>query len=102
MRPPRRVLLVSPHFPPDSTAGTHRARLLAPRLSEHGWAATVLTVDSRDYEGALDPVLAESVPADLRVVRSRASLRVQRAIAQGGALTRERAARGCPMVDSSR
>src|SRR5262249_46221762 len=25
----RRVLIVSPHFPPDSSAGTHRARLLA-------------------------------------------------------------------------
>ena len=68
----RRVLLVSPHFPPDSTAGTHRARLLAPHLGEHGWEPTVLTVDARDYEGALDPVLAESVPADLRVVRARA------------------------------
>jgi glycosyltransferase involved in cell wall biosynthesis len=68
----RRVLLVSPHFPPDSTAGTHRARLLAPHLGEHGWEPTVLTVDPRDYEGALDSVLADSVPADLRVVRARA------------------------------
>lgn len=68
----RRVLIVSPHFPPDSTAGTHRARLIAPRLREHGWEPTVLTVDPRDYEGALDPVLAESVPAGLRVIRSRA------------------------------
>ena len=72
MRPPRHVLVVSPHFPPDSTAGTHRARLLAPRLREHGWEPTVLTVDPRDYEGALDPALAASVPDDLRVVRSRA------------------------------
>ena len=72
MTPLRRVLLISPHFPPDSSAGTHRARLLAPHLGEHGWEPTVLTVDPRDYEGALDPVLAESVPADLRVVRARA------------------------------
>ena len=64
--------MVSPHFPPDSTAGTHRVRLLAPHLREHGWEPTVLTVDPRDYEGALDPMLAASVPADLRVVRSRA------------------------------
>jgi glycosyltransferase involved in cell wall biosynthesis len=64
--------MVSPHFPPDSTGGTHRVRLLAPRLREHGWEATVLTVDPRDYEGALDPALASSVPADLRVVRARA------------------------------
>jgi glycosyltransferase involved in cell wall biosynthesis len=68
----RRVLFISPHFPPDSTAGTHRARLLAPRLGEQGWEPTVLTVDPADYEGALDPALAESVPGDLRVVRARA------------------------------
>ena len=72
MKQLRRVLLISPHFPPDSTAGTHRARLLAPHLREQGWEPTVLTVDPRDYEGALDPVLAESVPADLRVIRARA------------------------------
>lgn len=68
----RRVLMVSPHFPPDSTAGTHRVRLVAPRLREHGWEPTVLSVDPRDYEGALDLVLAESVPSDLRVIRARA------------------------------
>jgi hypothetical protein len=72
MKPPRRVLVISPHFPPDSTAGTHRARLLAPHLRDCGWEPTVLTVDSRDYEGALDPVLADSVPSDLRVIRTRA------------------------------
>lgn len=25
----RRLLIVSPHFPPDTSAGTHRTRLLA-------------------------------------------------------------------------
>ena len=69
---PKRVLMISPHFPPDSTAGTHRVRLLAPRLREHGWAPTVLTVDPRDYSGRLDAALAASVPQDLHVVRQRA------------------------------
>ena len=32
----RRLLMVSPHFPPDSSAGTHRVRLLAPHLPEFG------------------------------------------------------------------
>ncbi len=68
----RRVLMVSPHFPPDSSAGTHRVRLLAPHLAGHGWEPTVLTVDPRDYEGRLDPALAASVPGTLRVVRARA------------------------------
>jgi hypothetical protein len=68
----RRVLFVSPHFPPDGTAGAHRARLLAPRLPEHGWEPTVLTVDPSGYEGPLDPALADSVPRDVRVVRAHA------------------------------
>src|SRR4051794_21163273 len=68
----RRVLMISPHFPPDSSAGTHRARLLAPRLAEYGWEPTVLTVDASAYEGPLDLSLADSVPRTLRVVRSRA------------------------------
>jgi glycosyltransferase involved in cell wall biosynthesis len=68
----RRVLFVSPHFPPDSSAGTHRVRLLAPHMAGHGWEPTVLTVDARDYEGRLDDALAASVPESLRVIRARA------------------------------
>jgi hypothetical protein len=68
----RRLLMVSPHFPPDTTAGTHRVRLLAPHLAARGWEPTVVTVDPRDYEGRLDPELAELVPRSLRVVRARA------------------------------
>jgi hypothetical protein len=67
-----RVLMLSPHFPPDTSAGAHRARLLAPHLRRYGWEPTVVTVDPRDYEGRLDPGLAALVPEDLRVVRCRA------------------------------
>ena len=68
----RRVLMVSPHFPPDSSAGAHRVRLLAPHLRTFGWDTTVVTVDPRDYEGPLDPQLAELVPPWVRVIRCRA------------------------------
>jgi hypothetical protein len=66
----RRVLIVSPHFPPDTSAGTHRIRLLAPHLSAFGWEPTVVTVDPARYEGRLDPDLAELVPSTLRVLRA--------------------------------
>src|SRR5262245_2934246 len=68
----RRVLLISPHFPPDSSAGTHRARLLAPYLSRYGWEPTILTLDPDAYEGQLDHGLPALLPASLRVVRCRA------------------------------
>jgi len=71
-RPRRRLLMVSPHFPPDTSAGTHRVRLLAPHLPACGWEPTVVTVDPGDHEGRLDPDLLALVPADLRVVRARA------------------------------
>ena len=64
--------MISPHFPPDSSAGTHRVRLLAPHLEGYGWEPTVLTVAEQDYEGRIDPELASLVPASLAVVRSRA------------------------------
>lgn len=66
----RKVLLISPHFPPDSTAGTHRVRLLAPHLARYGWEPTVLTCRTDAYEGQLDPVLASFTPSSLRVERA--------------------------------
>src|SRR5207253_415647 len=68
----RRLLMISPHFPPDSSAGTHRVRLLAPPLAAFGWTPTVLTVAQQDYEGRIDPELASLVPSSLDVLRSRA------------------------------
>jgi hypothetical protein len=62
--------MISPHFPPDTSAGTHRVRLLAPHLPAFGWEPTVLTVDAGAYEGRLDPDLARLVPSTLRVLRT--------------------------------
>ncbi len=69
---PRRVLMISPHFPPDTSAATHRVRLLAPYLAGLGWECTILTVDPRDYEGRLDRNLERMVYPSLRIVRTRA------------------------------
>ena len=68
----RRVLMITPHFPPDSSAASHRVRLLAPHLESAGWRPTVLTLTPDAYEGTLDPALARTVPASLDVVRCRA------------------------------
>ena len=65
----RRALLISPHFPPDSSAATHRLRLLAPHLEAWGWEPTVLTLDPSAYDHGLDAELSRTVPTSLRVVR---------------------------------
>jgi len=71
-RTPGRVLMVTPHFPPDSSAASHRVRLLAPYLVENGWDPTIVTVDPRDYDGGVEPALNRLVPSSLRIVRCRA------------------------------
>jgi glycosyltransferase involved in cell wall biosynthesis len=66
----RRVLMVSPHFPPDSSAASHRVRLLAPHLEAAGWLPTVVTLEPSAFEGRLDPGLEALVPRSVRVVRA--------------------------------
>ena len=61
--------MISPHFPPDTSAGAHRVRLLAPYLAEHGWQPTVVSVEPSAYEGRLDPDLTRLVPDSVRVLR---------------------------------
>ena len=66
----RRVLMLSPHFPPDSRAGAHRVRLLAPHLPANGWEPVVVAVQPQYYEARMDQALADLLPRDLRIVRT--------------------------------
>ena len=68
----KRVLLVSPHFPPSNLAAVHRARLFAQHLPAFGWEPVVLTVHHDDYTEELDWHLADLVPESVRVERVRA------------------------------
>lgn len=66
----RRVLIVSPHFPPVNAPDMQRTRLALPYLRDLGWDPVVLAVTPERIEGAvLDPLLLETYPADVRVVR---------------------------------
>lgn len=68
----RRILIVSPHFPPVNAPDMQRARLALPRLREHGWDPVVLAVAPDCVEGAvLDPLLEQTYPPEIRVVRTR-------------------------------
>jgi len=68
----KRLLFVSPHYPPDGAAGTHRARVLAPYLPRHGWRPTVLTVNREAYEGSLDLELEQMADDGVEVIRASA------------------------------
>jgi len=68
----RRVLIISPHFPPTNAPDHQRVRMSLPYFRENGWDPVVLAVDAAGVEGPLDPLLADTVPADVPVHRVRA------------------------------
>ena len=68
--PVRRCLIVSPHFPPSTVAGVHRARHLVKALPAHGWDPCVIAVDPAYHVEALDHALRALVPAGARVIET--------------------------------
>jgi hypothetical protein len=80
----RRLLFVSPHFPPVNAPDHQRVRALLPHLSEIGWNAEVLCVDAAQVEAARDELLERTLPASLPVHRCNAiSLRLARTLRCG-------------------
>jgi glycosyltransferase involved in cell wall biosynthesis len=63
------ALIVSPHFPPSTLAGVHRARHLVKHLPAHGWRAKVICVDPVHHIERLDQDLAALVPADAPIIK---------------------------------
>jgi len=66
----RNIAIVSPHFPPSTLAGVHRARHLAKHLANAGWTPIVLCVDPVHHEELLDPALAALVPEEIEVLKT--------------------------------
>ena len=66
----RRVLIVSPHFPPINAADHQRVRMSLPYFEEFGWKPTVLAVRPQDVEGTDDPLLERTLPPGVEVVRT--------------------------------
>lgn len=65
--PLRRLLIVSPHFPPVNAPDMQRVRMALPYCREFGWDPSVLTVDAASQEATLDPALNHTIPPDVPV-----------------------------------
>lgn len=65
----RRVLILSPHFPPVNAADMQRVRMLLPFFLENGWKAEVLSVSPDQVAAPLDPWLVDGLPPDVKVHR---------------------------------
>ncbi|MEO6873547.1 MAG: hypothetical protein ABI222_01870, partial [Opitutaceae bacterium] len=65
----RRVLIISPHFPPTNAPDHQRVRMSLPYFRAHGWEPAVLAVDASDATAPQDPLLAAALPPDVAVHR---------------------------------
>ena len=66
----KKVLIVSPHFPPVNAPDMQRVRLALPYLRKQGWAPTVLAVHPESIEGVvMDNLLEQTYPHETRVIR---------------------------------
>jgi Glycosyl transferase 4-like domain len=65
----RKILIVSPRFPPTNAADLHRVRVSLAHYREFGWEPTILCVDAKTSDCAEDTLLGQSVAADIAVVR---------------------------------
>jgi hypothetical protein len=65
----RRILIVSPRFPPRNTPDIHRVRTSLPYFKGCGWEPTVLTTTPETCDGVDDPQLFETVAGGVKIVR---------------------------------
>ncbi|HZZ18284.1 MAG TPA: hypothetical protein VFE25_02885, partial [Opitutaceae bacterium] len=67
----KKLLIISPHFPPINAPDMQRVRMALPYLRSHGWEPTVLAIAPEPIEGGvIEQKLTETYPADIRVIRS--------------------------------
>lgn len=63
----KRVLIISPHFPPVNAPDCQRVRMSLPFYRRFGWDPVVLAADPRHREDWHDASLLESLPRDVPV-----------------------------------
>lgn len=68
----KKVLIITPHFPPSNLAAVHRSRLFAQHLPSFGWEPIILAVDEKYYEEKLDWNLFSLLPRNLRIEKVKA------------------------------
>jgi hypothetical protein len=68
--PKRKVLIVSPHFAPINTPDMQRTRIALPYFRALGWEPVVLAIAPEMIEGGVvEPLLLDTFPSDIRVIR---------------------------------
>ena len=68
----KKILIISPHFPPSNLAAVHRSRLFAQHLPAFGWQPIILAVQEQFYEEALYWNLFKLLPDNLIIEKVKA------------------------------
>ncbi len=65
----KKILIISPNFPPINAADMHRVRQSLAYFPEMGWEATVVAVKPEFVEMSQDPLLLETLPEEASIIR---------------------------------
>ena len=68
----KKVLIVSPYFPPGNAPDMQRVRMSLPYYRASGWEPVVLAVGPQWQGCTLDEELVETLPPGVRIIRTRA------------------------------
>ncbi|MCX6278690.1 MAG: glycosyltransferase [Bacteroidetes bacterium] len=63
----KKLLIISPHFPPVNAADMQRVRQSLPFFENLGWKATVVAVDPQYIEMAQDENLLKTIPENMEI-----------------------------------
>ncbi len=63
----KKILIITPHYPPSNLAAVHRSRLFAQHLPSFNWEPIILTVHEDYYEETLDRNLEQLLPSGQRI-----------------------------------
>ena len=65
----KKLLIISPHFPPLNAPDMQRIRMSLPYYRAGGWEPVVLTLEDEYQDGVREPELLETIPPGVRVIR---------------------------------
>lgn len=63
----KKVLVISPHFPPINAPDHQRIRMMLPYMSALGWHVEVVMIDASCVEGKIDSLLEKTIPSTCKV-----------------------------------
>jgi len=68
----KRILIISPHFPPNNTPDMHRIRAMLPYFQEKDIEVCVLAINPEYTEAPIDKYILKSIPENIKIYKSKA------------------------------